>query len=728
MRRTTTHIALHVMALSAMAQEHYVVEPLRIAPAAVDYAPVLVDSTLVFCSLRLQNDMVTYRNEATDDTFSDLYRIDLREGHERTPHAMGDALTTALHDGPATFTDGGRTVCFTRNLHALRKLANTRATDDRLGLFFSHRIGSDWTVPEPFLYNGDVYSVMHATISADGRHLVFASDMPGGQGGFDLYRCERDGDDWDIPVNLGPAVNSSGNDVFPFIAANGTLYFSSDRPGGLGGLDILQAAWTGRRWDSPRALPEPVNSAGNDLGYTSYPTDRSGFFSSDRDGEDRILSFRRMMPLFRDCAEQQPNNYCYQFKAPADASLAGLPLRARWDLGDGNVIDGELAEHCYSAPGQYAVRLDLVDSISNDVFFSKGVHELPIEDIRQAYITSLDSIRSGRRMTITGAHSNLPGFGIEEYHWDLGDGTTATGRSVAHTWRTPGTYTVRLSVLGMDADGIHLKEHCVSRPLAVIQRFDDMEDPPVVAQYQDGAGALRSFTYQSLSFEEMGLTIIEGEDGIFSIQLLATKERISLDDPRFAEVRRLYRVIERYDPERGVFTYSVGDSKDLAGIYEVYRKVKDLMFLEAEVVMLEAENLTDLSSLSLLSEAELDNAMVRDQYILFHSGKADVPDAYMPRLEKLADLLRTHPTASLVVEAHTDDVGRNDQNLKLSQLRAQRIVDNLVRMGIARDRLVPVGHGENQPIASNDDEAGRGLNRRVEFRISMDRDQAYKRR
>jgi outer membrane protein OmpA-like peptidoglycan-associated protein len=226
----------------------------------------------------------------------------------------------------------------------------------------------------------------------------------------------------------------------------------------------------------------------------------------------------------------------------------------------------------------------------------------------------------------------------------------------------------------------------------------------------------------------MGLTIIEGEDGIFSIQLLATKERISLDDPRFAEVRRLYRVIERYDPERGVFTYSVGDSKDLAGIYEVYRKVKDLMFLEAEVVMLEAENLTDLSSLSLLSEAELDNAMVRDQYILFHSGKADVPDAYMPRLEKLADLLRTHPTASLVVEAHTDDVGRNDQNLKLSQLRAQRIVDNLVRMGIARDRLVPVGHGENQPIASNDDEAGRGLNRRVEFRISMDRDQAYKRR
>lgn len=728
MRRSSTLILLHAMALSAVAQEHYVVEPLRITPAAVDYAPVLVDSTLVLCSLRLQEDVVTYRNESTGEAFSDLYRIDLRQGHDRTPRLLGDALMTELHDGPATFTDGGRTVCFTRNLQALRKLANTKATDDRLGLFFSHRIGSDWTVPEPFLYNGEVYSVMHATISADGQLLVFASDMPGGRGGFDLYRCERDGDDWEIPVNLGPAVNSSGNDVFPFIAANGTLYFSSDRAGGLGGLDILQAAWNGRRWEAPHALPEPVNSAGNDLGYTSHPTDRSGYFSSDRDGEDRILSFRRMLPLFRDCAEQQPNNYCYQFKAPFDASLAGLPLRTRWDLGDGTVIDGDLAEHCYSGPGTYAVRLDLVDSISNDVFFSKGVHELPIEDIRQAYITALDTIRSGRRMTITGEHSNLPGFAIEEYHWDLGDGTTATGRSVAHTWRTPGTYTVRLSVLGMDTDGIHLKEHCVSRPLVVIQRFEDTEDPPVVAQYQDGAGALRTFSYQALPFDQMGLAIIEGEDGTFSIQLLATKERMSLDDPRFTEVRRLYRVIERYDPERGMFTYSVGDSKDLAGLFEAYRMVKELMFLDAEAVMLEAENLTDLSALALLSDEELDRATVRDQAILFASGKADVPEAYRPRLEKLADLLRAHPRAGLVVEAHTDAVGRNDQNLKLSQLRAQRIVDQLVQFGVARDRLVPVGHGENHPIASNDDEEGRSLNRRVEFRISLDRDQAYQHR
>jgi outer membrane protein OmpA-like peptidoglycan-associated protein len=177
-----------------------------------------------------------------------------------------------------------------------------------------------------------------------------------------------------------------------------------------------------------------------------------------------------------------------------------------------------------------------------------------------------------------------------------------------------------------------------------------------------------------------------------------------------------------------MFTYSVGDSKDLAGLFEAYRKVKELLFLDAEAVMIEAENLTDLSALALLSDDELDRATVRDQAIHFASGKADVPETYRPSLEKIADLLRMHPKASLVVEAHTDAVGRDDQNLKLSQLRAQRIVDHLVGLGVARDRLVPVGHGENQPIASNDDEEGRSLNRRVEFQISMDRDQAYQHR
>jgi outer membrane protein OmpA-like peptidoglycan-associated protein len=91
--------------------------------------------------------------------------------------------------------------------------------------------------------------------------------------------------------------------------------------------------------------------------------------------------------------------------------------------------------------------------------------------------------------------------------------------------------------------------------------------------------------------------------------------------------------------------------------------------------------------------------------------------------------MQRHPNMDLVIEAHTDAEGSNATNLKLSQLRAQRIMDHLTRNGIAGDRLVPVGHGENHPIADNATEEGRGMNRRVEFRIQVPKEeQAYEKR
>ncbi|MBL8002341.1 MAG: OmpA family protein [Flavobacteriales bacterium] len=729
MKRSLILLNMALASLSVAAQETYVVEPLRIAPEAEDYAPVIVDSTLVFCSLRDRDGMVTYRNEETGKPFSDLHQISLRHGADRSPRPVGDALNSDLHDGPATFMDNGRIICFTQNLANRKKLGNTRSNDDRLGLFFSNRIGGGWTVPEPFPFNSDAYSVMHAAIAPDGRRLVFASDMPGGSGGFDLYVSDLVDGEWEIPVNLGPAVNSSANEVFPFIAANNVLYFSSARNGGRGGSDIYMCRPIGPHWGSAKALPEPVNSEANDYAYTSFPSDRSGYFSSDRDGTDRIHSFRRMLPLFKDCKEQQPNNYCYQFKAPSETALSGLPLIPRWDMGDGTVIKGAVAGHCYRGPGVYTVKLDLVDSVSGSVFFTQATYELPIEDIHQAYITSVDSIRSGRRVIMNGVHSNLPGTAIEEYQWDLGDGAFASGPSVEHAWKEPGTYTVRMDVLGVDPTTLMLVDHCVTRTVVVIQRFEDQEDAPVVAQYQDAAGVTRTFEYQALAFDQFEMAIREGEDASFSIELFASTERMSLDDPKFAEVRKLYRVIERYDPERRVYTYSVGESKDLAGLFEVYRKVKELQFLDAEAVVIHPEKLSDLSALALLTEKELDNTVVRESAVYFASGKADIAPAFEPQLGKLVALMQRHPNVDLVIEAHTDAEGSNATNLKLSQLRAQRIMDHLTRNGIAGDRLVPVGHGENHPIADNATEEGRGLNRRVEFRIQVpEEEQAYEKR
>ncbi|MBL0034318.1 MAG: OmpA family protein [Flavobacteriales bacterium] len=725
------HLTIALLLLTnalAHGQVSYVVEPLKVSPLADDYAPVLVDSTLVFCSLRDRDNIVGYRNELTDKPFSDLYRIELFNSGSQQPRLLGDALAGPLNDGPASFLDHGSIICFTKNQAVASKLGNTKSTGDHLGLYFANKVGTEWTIPEPFEHNSTAYSVMHAAFTSDGGTLYFASDMPGGEGGMDLYACKRKGEGWTLPENLGSRINTEANEVFPFSSPNGMLYFSSDREGGMGALDIHSSSFDGKKWSAPVALPAPVNSSANDLGYTSYLTDRSGFFSSDRDGSDRIYGFRKVIPLFTDCPVQQVNNYCFEFKAPVDASLDKLPLIARWDMGDGTFVNGAEAAHCYAGPGVYQVRLDLIDSASNSVFFTKAAYELPIEDIRQAYITSVDSIRSGRRVIMNGLHSNLPGFAAEEYHWNLGDGTVAQGASIAHAWKEPGTYTIKLDLLGIERDGAHLTQHCVSRTIVVIQRFEDVEDSPVVAQYQDAAGVTREFEYQSLPFDQFDMAIREGEDATFSIELFARKERMSLDDPAFVEIRKTYRVVERYDPDRGVYTYSVGDAKELADLYDVYRRVKELQFLDAEVMVIHSEKVTDLSALQLLSTKELDNTVVRASTVYFENDQYVFNKNFEPQLKKLLSVLDEHPQVSIVIEAHTDAIGKDDYNLKLSQKRAQNIVDYLLADGVTSDRLVPVGHGENHPIADNTSEDGRGQNRRVEFRLQVQNDQAYERK
>ena len=182
---------------------------------------------------------------------------------------------------------------------------------------------------------------------------------------------------------------------------------------------------------------------------------------------------------------------------------------------------------------------------------------------------------------------------------------------------------------------------------------------------------------------------------------------------------------ERYDPVRGTYAYSVGQAKDIASMYEVFQKVLELKFMDAEVTVIHAEKVTDLSALALLNERDLNNSVVRASTILFDNGKATFAQAFAPQLDKVLQLLKDHPQLNVVIEAHTDANGGNDFNFKLSQQRAQSIMDYFVQGGAQGERLVPVGHGENHPIADNKSGNGRAKNRRVEFRLVMREDQAY---
>ena len=722
MNRILSIPLLLLAALPVLAQEIHEVSPLDLGPLAEDYAPVLLDSGFVICSLRETEATIAFKNAETGKPLADLYWVPIHDEIPGQPVLFSANLATPVHEGPATFADGGRTICYTRNQVLPKKLSNLKASNEQLGLFFSDRVNDIWSLPVAFQHNSTKHSTMHPAFSADGRTLIFASDMPGGMGGVDLYRSERNESGWTVPVNLGPTINGMENDVVPSLGPDGTLYFSSDRAGGQGKLDIYSASFDGIRWGTPQTLPLPINSTGNDLGMAMRDDGRSGLFSTDRTGVDRIFSFKRTVPKFRECAPQQLNNYCYSFKARPHAATSSLPLDHVWDLGNGTRVVGLIANHCYTEPGTFTVRSLLIDRKTGSIFHELKRHDLTVEDIAQAWISAPDTVRTGRSLALDSRRSNLPGMTAAEFHWDMGDGSLLSGSKTQYAYRTPGTYEVKLDILSIpDANG-HITNRCNTRTIVVLDRFRDHEDMAVVATYQDALGNTHSFEYQELPFDQMGISADAFADATFSVELFASKERMNLEDAKFTEIRKLYRVVERFDPERGMYTYSVGETKDMEELYKVFKKVKELQFLDAEVHQLQMEKLMDLSQLDMASLEELNHTKLRTNAIHFAFKSAELEQGSEVVLEQVTGLLRQHPEVKLVIEAHTDDVGSRSYNMELSQQRAISVLKYLAAHGITGDRLVPVGHGKNQPIASNKSEEGRSLNRRVEFRMTVDGD------
>jgi hypothetical protein len=159
--------------------------------------------------------------------------------------------------------------------------------------FFKHQIFvlklSTLNTPFPevveFEHNLPEYNSMHPSISEDGKRLYFSSDRKGSAGGMDLFVCTRNNTSWSLPVNLGPNVNTNGNEVFPFIFADTVLYFSSDQRPGFGGLDIFTAACSGdgsATFEPSKNCGDPFNSRFDDFGVFVFDGGLKGYLSSKR--------------------------------------------------------------------------------------------------------------------------------------------------------------------------------------------------------------------------------------------------------------------------------------------------------------------------------------------------------------------------------------------------------------------------------------------------------------
>ncbi|MGI9550914.1 MAG: hypothetical protein ACR2MT_06935 [Aurantibacter sp.] len=261
------------------------VMPLNIALPGDVFSPAIHGEGLVFVGEGNTGGLSKSVTTWQESPYFDLYYIPIKkDGQPGYPRYLDDQLNSTFHEGPVAFFDNGNKVIITRSN------SNKGEKDTRnLQLMLAERKPSgEWSRPKKLFHHPD-YSVGHPSINSDGTVIYFVSNKPGGYGGTDLYSTELKKGVWQEPVNAGSEINTAGDELFPSMDANGMLFFSSDGHGGLGGLEIFKVDLENLK--KPRNVGHPINSEADDFGIVWIPGANSGYFSTNRTGQDRIYRF-----------------------------------------------------------------------------------------------------------------------------------------------------------------------------------------------------------------------------------------------------------------------------------------------------------------------------------------------------------------------------------------------------------------------------------------------------
>lgn len=293
---TLAQIGLHSCQLAQEWKQHPTRHQVKRVPLFFsrrsDYSPMFAGNdadVLYFTSTRNEAKGADL-NAITGMKSSDIFFSKRDEKKQwQKPEVLESEVNSEFEEGACTFSADGKTMYFTR--------CRTSPTSPVYAeIFFSQRTGANWGTPRPcVIINDTLSSVAHPAMAPAGDYLYFVSDMPGGIGGLDLWRINVVADGFGYVDNLGPDINTKGDEMFPTFGPQGELYFSSNGHLGMGGLDLFRAEQDtlSGRWKVAN-MRYPVNSSADDFGLTFEPGHSSGFFSSNRGdarGWDHVYSF-----------------------------------------------------------------------------------------------------------------------------------------------------------------------------------------------------------------------------------------------------------------------------------------------------------------------------------------------------------------------------------------------------------------------------------------------------
>ncbi|GAL68959.1 OmpA family protein [Jejuia pallidilutea] len=285
------------------AKHQYFLKDVKINSELSDFGAFEHDGKLYFASSADKGVSTKHIYAWNEQPFLDVYVTE--KNADTIVHHLsklkGD-VNSVYHDGPVTITKDGKTMYFSRNNYDDKKLGKDRNGISNLKIYKASLVDGEWTNIKELPFNDDNYSVGHPTLNKDETKLYFASDMPGGLGGSDIYYVDiNKNNGYGMPQNAGNIINTKRNELFPFINTEDILFFSSDGHLGLGLLDIFATVY-----DEEGTLTDvvnlgiPVNSNKDDFSFFMNTDGITGYFASNRDGgvgDDDIYAYNRIPRL-----------------------------------------------------------------------------------------------------------------------------------------------------------------------------------------------------------------------------------------------------------------------------------------------------------------------------------------------------------------------------------------------------------------------------------------------
>jgi outer membrane protein OmpA-like peptidoglycan-associated protein len=429
-----------------------------------EFAPVYYKNGLVFCSNSFSNTSI----QSTEGRLFNLVFVQERDsGNWKSPELFSKEITTILNEGPASFSPDGKTIYYARNTIVEGKFKDINLPSNTMGIYSANLRDGIWTNTKAFPYNSTEYSIGTPALSPDGMRIFFASDMPGGYGGTDIYYSEYLDGNWQKPINLGEEINTSGNESYPFINSSGQLFFASDGLPGFGGKDIFYTLEANGNWQKPIHLERNINSTADDYGLITDLNFEKGFFSSNRKHSHDVYSFKSEMPQFGYCDTIKFKPQCFEFYD--DRFTDTLHLKYEWNFGKGVRKQGFKVENCFTQPGNYEVVLTITHKLADSVYQTKTVHSFEVNSLEPACFLSPDLVVKGNNTAFKSVLEGFNQFNIENIYWDFGDGYKDKRISSTYIFKETGTRTISLGIEGKKDSYGRIPRKCVSKEINILE-------------------------------------------------------------------------------------------------------------------------------------------------------------------------------------------------------------------------------------------------------------------